>query len=339
MKISAILSAAIIAATAFTWQAEAADYTIDVSLDTSPNHIRNRSFRKFADALNEKSGGQLELRIFDSASKYKGPMVATAVAQGAIDMAAPAHQHLSKFVPEAGILLLPMFYGQNKDVIYSVVDGNIGQQLNKRIEDKLGVVVLGRPFDLGYGTVFSSETKISSPTELDGQVVRVPGGAATLERYKVFGANPIQVPWSDVPQALQTGVISTIWATQESVTSAQLWDAGIRYAFEDKQAFIEYVPILSQNAWSKLPEELQKLMRDTWEEMVDQVREVAATAQSDARKVNAKHGIETVDAKPADLAAMREKLMAAQAGIVDDLGMDTAFITEVSEAVSSAQSQ
>tara|TARA_B100000674_G_scaffold308361_1_gene256101 strand:+ start:6036 stop:7052 length:1017 start_codon:yes stop_codon:yes gene_type:complete len=337
LQISTILSAALVAATAFTWQADAADYTIDVSLDTSPNHVRNRSFREFAEALNEKSDGRLELRIFDSASKYKGPMVATAVAQGAIDMAAPAHQHLSKFVPETGILLLPMFYGQEKDVIYNVVDGEVGQKLNKMIEDKLRVVVLGRPFDLGYGTVFSTDLRMTKPADLEEQIVRVPGGAATLERYKVFKANPTQIPWSDVPQALQTGAVSTIWATQESVASAQLWDAGIKYAFEDKQAFIEYVPILSQNAWSKLPEDLQQLMIDTWDEMVDDVRKVATKAQEDGRQTNADHGIETVDPDPADLAVMREKLMAAQPAIVEELGMDTDFINEVSAAVAAAE--
>ena len=337
MKVSTILSAALIAATAFTWQAEAADYTIDVSLDTSPNHVRNRSFRAFAEALNEKSDGRLELRIFDSASKYKGPMVATAVAQGAIDMAAPAHQHLSKFVPETGILLLPMFYGQDKDVIYSVVDGEVGEKLNEMIEDKLRVVVLGRPFDLGYGTVFSTDLRMTKPADLEEQIVRVAGGAATLERYKVFKANPTQIPWSDVPQALQTGAVSTIWATQESVASAQLWDAGIKYAFEDRQAFIEYVPILSRNAWSKLPEDLQRLMIETWDDMVDQVREVATQAQEDARQTNAEHGIETVDPNPADLAEMRKNLMAAQPGIVEELGMDAEFIDEVEKAMVAAQ--
>ena len=337
MKISALFTAAaLIGATLFS-PAHAADYTIDVSLDTSPNHVRNRSFRKFAEALNEKSGGRLEMRVFDSASKYKGPMVATAVAQGAIDMAAPAHQHLSKYVPEAGMLLLPMFYGQSQDVIYKIVDGDIGKELNQRIEDKLGVVVLGRPFDLGYGTAFTTDVPIKSPDDFKDKVVRVPGGAATLARYRVFGANPVQIAWSDVPQALQTDVVSAIWATQESVASSKLWDAGIKYAYEDKQAFIEYVPIISQAAWSRLPEDLQNLMRDTWENMVDQVRTVAADAQIEARKINAEHGIETIDAKPEDLAAMRVKLMKAQPEIVVELDMDKDFIARVSDAIAAAQ--
>lgn len=310
--------------------AVAADYRIDVSLDTSPNHIRNQSFRKFAEELNQRSEGRLEMRIFDAASKYKGPNVATAVAQGAIDMAAPAHQHLSKYVPETGLLLLPMFYGADIEKIYGVVDGELGAELNKRIEDKLGFVVLGRPFDLGYGTAFTTDKKLTKPTDFDAMKVRVPGGAATLARYRVFGSTPVQIAWSDVPQALQTGTVSAIWATQESVASAKLWDAGLAYAFEDKQAFIQYVPIVSRRTWQKLPNDLQALMRDTWEDMVDEVRNVATTKQKEARVTNLEHGIETVDPDPADLDAMRQRLMEAQPEIVAELGMDADYIDRVS---------
>lgn len=331
MKLTSILAVGALAASA--WSAQAADYTIDVSLDTSPNHVRNQSFRKFAEAVNAQSNGRLELRIFDSASKYKGPNVATAVAQGAIDMAAPAHQHLSRFVPETGMLLLPMFYGADRNAIYSVVDGPLGEELNQRIADKLRVVVLGRPFDLGYGTVFTVDTPLQRPADLAGMKVRVPGGAATLARYRAFESTPVQIAWSDVPQALQTGTVSAIWATQESVASAKLWDAGIRHAFEDKQAFIQYVPILSAQTWNKLPEDLQALLRGTWEEMVDEVRAVAAEKQTEARITNGEHDIATVDPEQADLATMREKLLAAQPEIVEELGMDADFIQRVQAAL------
>ncbi len=315
----------------------AAEFTIDVSLDTSPSHIRNESFVKFAEEVNARSGGRLEMRVFHGASKYKGTHVATALAQGALDMGAPAQQHISKFVPEAGVLLLPMFYGVNLDVIYKVMDSPLGDELNKRIEDKLGVKVLGRHFDLGFGTVFTTDKPIIEPEDMDGMKIRVPGGAATLERYRVFGASPVKISWPDVPQALQRGTVSAIWSTHESNRSAKLWDAGIRYAFDDRQAIVQYVPMLSKKAWDDLPGDLRKLLSTTWEETIDEVRGVAQGRQARARRIGLAHGVTAVEPSQKALTAMRGKLLAAQPKIVDELKMDADYIARVHAAVKAAR--
>jgi len=303
--------------------------TLSVSLDTSPQHIRNVWFKNFAERLEENSGGALKVEIFEAAAKYKDSEVAAAVAQGAIDIAAPQYQLISRFVPESDFEQLPMFYGVDRDKIYAVVDGAMGAELHGRIEEKLHVKVLGRPIDLGFGTVFSTDAELSGPDSLNGMKVRVPGGPATIQRYEVMGSAPVQIAWPDVPQALQTGTISALWSTHESVASAKLWDAGVKYALNDRQAIVQYLPLINQQAYDKLPSELQKVLTDTWDQIVDEQRDNAAQRQQDAQELNASHGIKTVDPSAEALAAMRQKLVAAQPGLVSELGMDPEFVAQV----------
>ena len=307
----------------------AADYTISVTLDTSPQHVRNVWLKDFARAIEEKSDGRLELEIFEAAAKYKDSEAATAVAQGAIDMAIPQYQLISRFVPEADMEQLPMFYGLGRDQIYAVVDGAVGDDLHGKIEDTLGVKVLGRPIDLGFGTVFSTNVELQTPADLAGLKVRVPGGPATVQRYENMGAVPVQISWPDVPQALQTGTISSLWSTQESVASAKLWDAGVKYAMEDRQAIVQYVPLINQRALDELPDDLRALLIDTWDEMVDAQRDFAAQRQQDARDLNAQNGIVTSDPDAEALAAMRQRLMEVQPALVEELGIDPAFIERI----------
>ncbi|KMK68273.1 TRAP transporter substrate-binding protein DctP [Puniceibacterium sp. IMCC21224] len=311
----------------------AADYTLSVTLDTSPQHVRNVWLKDFAKAIDETSDGRLELEIFEAAAKYKDSEAAAAVAQGAIDIAIPQYQLISRFVPESDFEQLPMFYGLGRDQIYAVVDGPVGDDLHKRIEDKLGVKVLGRPIDLGFGTVFSTEVALKTPGDLAGLKVRVPGGPATVQRYETMGSVPVQISWPDVPQALQTGTISSLWATQESVASAKLWDAGVAYAMEDRQAIVQYVPLINQRSLDALPEDLQALLIDTWDAMVDGQRDFAADRQAKARDVNAEHGIVTSDPSAEDLDAMRQQLLAAQPALIDELGIDGGFIDMLSSAI------
>lgn len=316
----------------------AQEYKVSVSLDTGPSHVRNLSMHKFAAEIAKRSGGKLTLEIFDSASQYRGPDVAVALAQGAIDMGVPADQHVTKFVPNAGILLLPMVYGLPRETLYKFTDGPLGDETRKALEDKLGVVVLGRSIDIGHGTVFTTDSPIVHPDGLNGRKVRVPGGAATLERYRVFGSSPVQIAWSDLPQALERGTIQTVWATHESIRSAKLWDAGIKYTFDDRQAFVQYVPMLSKAKWDELPEELRKLMRDTWDEMADGFRNDAARMQEQAMEINRANGITVVLPDMKSLNAMRSKLLEAQPTIVEKLKMDPEFVKKA-QAVFDAASK
>lgn len=149
-----------------------------------------------------------------------------------------------------------------------------------------------------------------------------------------MGSVPVQIAWPDVPQALQTGTIASLWSTQESVASAKLWDAGVKYAMEDRQAIVQYVPLINQAALDKLPADLQSVLLTTWDEMVDGQRSFAAERQEKARALNAENGIATVDPSADSLAAMRDKLLQVQPALVKELGMDQGFVDMLSAAFS-----
>ncbi|MCQ2006318.1 TRAP transporter substrate-binding protein DctP [Rhizobium sp. NRK18] len=327
MKFLTVLTAAGLLAGLST-SAMSDDFTLKVTLDTSPQHVRNVWLKEFAAKIEEASQGRLHLTILEAASAFKDVEAAAAVAQGSIDMAIPQYQLISKFVPDADLEQLPMFYGAPREKIYDVIDGDVGKELNAKIEDKLGVTVIGRPIDLGFGTVFSTTTELHSPLDLRGLKVRVPGGPATIKRYEIMGAAPVQVAWPDVPQALQTGTISALWTTQESLASAKLWDAGVKYGLDDRQAIVQYVPLMNTSAWQALPEELRSLFQQTWDGMVDAQRDTAHQRQDEARALNTKNGIASVEPSDADLATMRNKLLEAQPELVDTLGMDPDLVAK-----------
>jgi len=334
MRKIAVALLMILTACSFSW---AAEYKIDVSLDTPPSHIRNLSFVAFAEDIADRSGGRIEMNVFHSASQFKGGNVAKALAQGALEMGAPAFHHLSKFVPDSGVVLLPVFYGASLKQIYAFSDGPMGQELYDRVEKKMGVKVLGRPLDLGYGTVFSASKRIEKTTDMQGMKMRVPGGAATLERYRVLGSSPVKIGLADLPQALQRGTVDGIWSTQETVRSSKLWDAGIKYAFDDKQSYVQYIPMINGKVWKSLPADLQKMMVDSWEETVEKVRVLAKETQEKAQQINAENGIETVEPGAEDLQQMREKLLASQPALVKELKMDADYVAAVQAAVEAAK--
>ncbi|MBT4041866.1 MAG: TRAP transporter substrate-binding protein DctP [Rhodospirillaceae bacterium] len=315
-------------------QVRAADsYKIDISLETGPNHVRNKAMNTWAEYLQDKSAGRLKVRVFHGASKYKGSNVPKALGQGALDMGAPGHWHLGKYVADFGLLFLPAFYGASREQIYAVMDGPIGKELNAKIEKKLKVKVIGRHFDLGYGTMFFTKKAVTSHKDISGLKMRVPGGAANLRRFETFDASAIKVSWPDVPQALQRGMVDGVLTTYESVRSAKLWDSGLRHSFDDYQAYFQYVPMMSLKAWNRLPKDLQDLVVTSWEEQVDPNRKTAEMRQASAKAAGVSHGIKTNAASAAGLAAMRAKLLMVQPGIIEALRMDVDFVARAQAAV------
>lgn len=321
---------------AATMAAGGAEQKIEISLETGPNHVRNLAVVRYAEELQKLSTGALEVKVFHGASKYKGTNVPTALGQGALDMGMPGTWHLGKFVPEFNAPGLPMFYGVGRETQYKVWDGEVGQELAKRVEDKLGVKVIGRWFDLGFGQMFFLDREVKSHADLAGLKIRAPGGAANLARYDGFDAKAIKIAWPDLPQALQRGTVDGVLTTHESVRSAKLWDAGLKYAYDDNQSFFQYLPMMSGNAWQSLSPELQKLVVDTWEETVDANRQFALERQNSAREDGAANGIKRIDASAQDIAAMRDKLLASQDELAQDLNMDADFVKRAQTALEAA---
>ncbi len=219
-----------------------------------------------------------------------------------------------------------MFFGLPVDQQHKVWDGKTGQEISSRLEKKLGVVVLGPWLDLGFNTTFFSSREVKSYADIDGLKMRSPGGTSNNARLKAMGASAVSIPFPDVPQALQKGTVDGIVTTHESVRAAQLWDAGLKYSFDDYQAFNQYVPLMSKKAWDQLPQDLQAVVRKAYAAHIPAARAMAAERQKSSMLEEASHGIKNVVPSEDAREAMREKLMKDQGSLVKELRIDPKVI-------------
>lgn len=336
MKRLALAAAAILLMVGGT-PAQAETTKFKLALSTGPNHVRNIMLEDFISKLKERTKGELEVEVFPANQLFKGPDIPKALAQGTLEMGVPGLWQMGRFDPNALVPDLPMFYGATRDEIHAVWDGPAGDELRKRLEDKMRVKIIGGFLDLGYGTIFTTSKKINSHADLSGLKLRTPPGAAYLARYKTFETNPVSIPFGDVPLALTQGTVDGLMTTHESLRSAKLWDSGVKFSFDDQQGFLQYVPMVSNVVWNKLDADVQKIIVDTWAESVGPARTFAEQRQAQAKEEAGKNGVVNVQAGAGDLKAMREKLMAAQPQVVEDLKMDPAFVERVQKALAAAR--
>jgi TRAP-type C4-dicarboxylate transport system substrate-binding protein len=307
-----------------------------ISLETNPNHQRNRNVERFVAELQARAGERIRAEIFPSAQLYRDRDLPRALRQGSVEMGIPGPWHIDGIVPDTAITALPMFYGVEPDVVYRLVDGRFGQTLNRHMEERLRVKVLGRYFDLGYNHFYGVGRPITRYEDLAGLKIRSPGGSANAARIRILGGNAVLIPWPDLPLAMNQRVIDGLITTHESAYTAKLWDAGMTSAFEDRQYFAQYIPMVSQQFWNRLSPELRQAMTDAWEAVVDGQRREAAEAQAKAREVLIANRVQITEPPAEAIAAARRRLMAAQEEIIADMKLDRGLVEVAAEELRAA---
>jgi TRAP-type C4-dicarboxylate transport system substrate-binding protein len=301
-----------------------------ISLDTGPNHIRNIIVKKFAENLATEMPGDFEVRIFDSGQLYSDRDVVKGLLWGELEMALPSTLHLSRFEPAADVTSLPMFYGQPPDVIHSVLDGELGEAVAAQVEAHLDVEVLTPNLDLGYVNLFSTGSPLENLDDVAGLKIRVPGGIGNIKRLQLQGAYPISIPWSDVSLALSQGNIDAVATTFETLQSSSLWDVGIRFGFEDRAMFIQYVPLLGKHFWEPLDLSVQEIFIRVWRETINEARSLARDRQILARTNAIEHGVVVVTPSDGEITEQRRQLQTQQGEFVRILKVP-ANIVEIAE--------
>ena len=85
--------------------------------------------------------------------------------------------------------------------------------------------------------------------------------------------------------------------------------------------------------WNKLPKDLQKLVTDTWEDRIGDMRAFAQERQGEARDVLIQNGIEFVVPTKEESAKARAILMKTQDALVKELGMDEKLVAKAKAAL------
>jgi TRAP-type C4-dicarboxylate transport system substrate-binding protein len=270
--------------------------------------------------------------VFHSGQLFADLNVAKALLQGQVEMAAPGAWTMTGLVPDCDMVQLPVFYGQPMEVTHAASDGRAGAHINAQLEAKLRTHVLGSWIDLGFQNWYSTKKPIKSTDDLKGMKIRSPGGAGISWRIAFFGGIPNVTPWPNVPLALSQGTFDGFVSTDESCTTAKLWEAGVHNSYADHQYSGQYVPMISGTFWDKLSADQQTLMRDLWSQNIGTYRTNAAAAQARARKTMEDNGVTFIDPSKEELAAARKLMQADVATLIRDAKLSPEVVKYAEEA-------
>ena len=306
---------------------------IRCSLDTAPSHVRNVSIVDYLKKVEAATGGKVTSEVFHSGQLYADLNVAKALLQGQVDMASPGAWTQTGIVPDCDFCQLPVFYGQPIDATHRASDGKPGALVDKQIESKLRVKVLGPWIDLGFQNWYTTKTPLKTSADIKGLKIRSPGGAGISWRINFFGGIPNVTAWPNVPLALSQGTFDGFVSTNESVATAKLWEAGVKYSYQDHQYVGQYMPMMSGTFWAKLTPDIQKIMTDLWAANIATYRANAGASQDKARQTMEANGVSFTDPSQDVLMSARKAMQADVASLASAAKLSPEIVRLSEEAV------
>lgn len=188
----------------FSFSAQARELSVSTVLpDAFP---WGQAAEKWADLVEERSDGELTLRVYPNSQLVSGDQTRefSAMRSGLIDAAVGSTINWSPQVPELNLFSLPFFI-PDEAAVDAVTGGEAGDMVFEAIESR-GVVPLAWG-ENGFRQVSNSQGPISEPGDLEGLKVRVVGSPLFQDTFSALDADPTQMSWTDAQPALTTGAV------------------------------------------------------------------------------------------------------------------------------------
>ena len=147
-------------------QAEIKDRTLRFAFQNALEHPQGQGAKKFADIVEQKSGGKIKVRLFPSGQLGGDLPTVSALQGGTIDLTVLNAGLLVGQVKEFGLFDLPFLFESGKEAD-AVVDGPFGQKLAETLPAK-GLISLGY-WELGFRNLTNSRRPV---TKLAGRTPR-----------------------------------------------------------------------------------------------------------------------------------------------------------------------
>ena len=277
MKLFPIVMAATLAALSSAAPAQAPiviKFSHVVAIDT-PKGKAADYFKKLAE---ERTKGRVKIEVYPNSSLYKDKEEMEALQIGAVQMLAPS---LAKFGPlgakEFEVFDLPFVF-DNTAELHKVTQGPVGQSLLKKLESK-GIIGLAY-WDNGF-KVMSANKPLRTPADFKGLKMRIQSSKVLDQQMRDLGAIPQVMAFSEVYQALQTGVVDGTENPPSNLYTQKMHEVQ-KFVTVSDHGYLGYAVIVNKKFWEGLPADIRKTLEGAMKDATTYANDIAKKENDDA---------------------------------------------------------
>lgn len=218
---------------------------------SSPIYVGLDLFKKRVEQLTK---GRMEVNLYKGTLGKGERQLYEAAQLGTIEGVVASTGPLSAFVPEADLFNLPFLF-KNSQHAFKVVDGNIGEDFNKKAIAK-GYRILGW-WVIGMRNTSNRTRSINSPSDYKGLKIRTMESPPFIALYKAMGAVPVPMSITEVYTALSQGTIDGIDGSLASQLEFKHIEV-LKYAAVTDHIVLFFPFAVSERWFQGLPKDVQQ---------------------------------------------------------------------------------
>jgi C4-dicarboxylate-binding protein DctP len=274
-------------------------------------------FKKLAE---ERTKGRVVVEVYPNSSLFKDGEEMEALQLGSVQMLAPS---LAKFGPlgvrDFEVFDLPYMFDSYKE-LHLVTDGPVGAGLMKKLEPK-GIIGLAY-WDNGF-KVMSANKPIHAPADYKGLKMRIQSSKVLGDQMKALGALPQVMAFSEVYQALQTGVVDGTENPPSNFYTQKMQEVQ-KYLALTNHGYLGYAVIVNKKFWDGLPADIRTTLEGAMKDATKYANDIARQENDDAIDAVRKSGkTEILSLSPEEKAAMKKALAVVHQDNESRVGKDT----------------
>ena len=283
----------------------------------APEAPKRKAAEFFADRVAELTQGTVKVEVYPNSILYEDKEEMEALQLGAVQMLAPS---VSKLAPlgltEFEVFDLPYIF-DNTELLHKVTQGPIGRSLLAKLEPK-GIKGLAF-WDNGLKS-FSANTPLKTVADFHGLKLRIQSSKVLEVQTHALGALPQVMAFSDVYQALKTGVVDGTENPHSNFYTQRMHEVQ-KHMTLTGHGYLGYVVIANKRFWNSLPSSVRKWLEQAMREATVYANRIAQEENDHALMMIRESGMTEIHTPtPAERAEFKRVMLTTHRNMASRIG-------------------
>jgi len=271
-----------------------AAYSVDIILsnDTQGKSLKGQTFEVLKQELEKRLGNKATVKLYQSGTLFDQKTQIQGLQLGSAHIISPTAGIYSPVAPKIGVLLLPFLLSSPQAIDAALKDPTVRKAFVPDLEAKNITPVavwMNGPRDFGH----KGKTPALTPDQWKGMKIRVQSAPVFVDTMRAIGANVIAMSWSEVPSALQQGVIDAAEPTPNAWKAAGIYKV-VDHIILNEYVYSFYVVGANKQWWNGLSADVRKGVQEAldaaskwnWENADKKNAEALKTIEASNTKVH-----------------------------------------------------
>lgn len=234
-------------------------YLFKAGHSLTEDHPYHLALKKMAEDVDKRSNGKVKIEVYPLSQLGAERELTEALTFGTADMSITSTAPVTNFYQKLGVLDLPFLF-ESRDQAYKVLDGKVGQDMLKDMENA-NLVGLAWA-ENGFRHITNGAKDIKKPADVAGMKIRTQENPIHLAAFEALGAKPTPMAWTEALTALQQGVVDAQENPAIVAQTYKLYDSKQTHMSLTGHVYSAAMILFSKPVWDKLPADIQQLIAE-----------------------------------------------------------------------------